>query len=128
MRYYCTNFLGRHVTRKDRLGPCMVRFFGIGLRRSLALCRKVGIPYNRLIAPLPLRRVRHLERLISRRFPKEFVLRRRVNNRLYAKYANSSNAGLRLSQGLPMRRQRTKTNAQTARRLRIDVHKLSRSR
>jgi ribosomal protein S13 len=128
MRTYCTNFLGRYVTRKDRLGPCLVRFFGIGLRRGVALCRKVGLPYNTLIAPMSLKKVRYLERLIGRRFPKEFKLRRHVNNNLYTKYANSSNAGLRLSQGLPMHHQRTKTNAQTARRLRIDVQKLSRSR
>jgi small subunit ribosomal protein S13 len=121
----CTNFLYRFVSRHDKFGPFMVRFFGIGLKYSRVLCKSAGLRYNQRIAPTPLYKVFQLERIIKRTFPREFARRREVNSNLFFKYSSGSIAGQRLSQGLPSRRQRSKTNGQTAKRLKIDFAKLS---
>ena len=121
----CTNFLGRFVSKTDKFGPFLVRFFGIGVRGARMLCRASGLPYNQLIGPVPSHKISYLENLISSNYPKEFELRRLVSSNLYFKYLNGSKAGLRLSQGLPSRNQRSKTNAKTAKRSKIDFSKIS---
>jgi len=121
----CTNLLGRFVNRRDRLGPFLVKIFGIGLKRSRTICLPSGLRYNQLISPTPLKKIRYLEQIVRRVIAPEFMLRRQVNANLFFKYSNGSLAGQRLAQGLPSRLQRSKTNAQTAKRLKVDFSKLS---
>ena len=121
----CTNFLGRLVSRGDRFGSFLVRMFGFGKARAFMLCRSGGVSYNKLIYPTPAYKISYLEKLIFSNYPREFEGRRTINANLYFKFANGSYAGLRLSQGLPSRRQRTKTNAQTSKRLKIDFSKFN---
>lgn len=121
----CTNFLGRFVTRSDKFGPFMVNIFGIGPRSAKMLCRAAGLPYNQLIGPALVHKILYLENLVFSSYPREFELRRLVSSNLYFKYANGSQAGLRISQGLPSHSQRSKTNAKTAKRKKIDFSKIS---
>jgi small subunit ribosomal protein S13 len=121
----CTNFLGYLVTRQDRFGPFLVKYFGIGAKSARLLCRASGLPYNTLIGPTPLHKVLYLENLVNSSYLKEFELRRIVSANLFFKYSSGSTAGLRLSQGLPSRFQRSKTNGQTAKKLKIDFSKIS---
>lgn len=121
----CTNFLGRFVTRSDKFGPFIVNIFGIGPRSAKMLCRAAGLPYNQLIGPALTHKILYLENLVFSSYPREFELRRLVSSNLYFKYANGSYAGLRISQGLPARLQRSKTNAKTAKRKKIDFSKIS---
>lgn len=121
----CTNFLGRFVSRSDKFGPFMSRFFGIGAGAAKILCRAAGLPYNKVIGPAPFHKIAYLEKLVFSTYPKEFESRRLVSANLYFKYSVGSVAGLRLSQGLPARFQRSKTNAKTAKRRKIDFSKIS---
>lgn len=121
----CTNFLGRHVSSSDKLGPFIVIYYGIGVKKARMFCKLAGLPYNTAIYPLEGRRMSYLESLIYRVNAREYVLRRLVSGNLYFKYSSSTKAGLRLSQGLPSRNQRSKTNASTAKRIKIDFSKFS---
>jgi small subunit ribosomal protein S13 len=120
----CTNFLSRVVLKTDQFGPFLARVFGIGVKSAKTLCRAAGLQYKDLIAPAPLHKVLYLEQLVNKSYSKEFELRRFVNANLVFKYTAGMASGLRLSQGLPARGQRSKTNAKTARRLKIDFSKL----
>jgi small subunit ribosomal protein S13 len=120
----CTNFLGRVILKTDQFGPLLVRVFGIGVKAARSLCRAAGVPYTDLVAPAPLHKVLYLEQLVAKTYLKEFELRRFVNANLVFKYTAGMASGLRLSQGLPSRGQRSKTNAKTARKLKTDFSKL----
>ncbi len=121
----CTNFLGHLVSRHDKFGAFLVRYFGIGSRGARILCRASGLSYNAYIAPTATHKILFLENLVNSSYVKEFELRRIISANLFFKYSNGSIPGLRLSQGLPTRFQRSKTNAKTSKRLRIDLTKLS---
>lgn len=119
-----TNFIARFIEESTCLGPFLTNYYGIGQRRSRMLCRSVGVAYGKRIRAIPASTLKHLEHAIARTVPKDFLLRRQVNANLSFKYSNNSLAGQRLYQGLPSRRQRTKTNARTARRMKIDFSKI----
>jgi small subunit ribosomal protein S13 len=119
-----TNFLDRFIAPTDKLGPFLTNYYGIGQRRSKMLCQSVGVSYSKLIRSVPPGALKLLESSIRRTVPKDFLLRRQVNTNLLFKFNSNSLAGQRLYQGLPSHRQRTKTNARTARRLKIDFSKI----
>jgi len=119
-----TNFLSRFIEESFLIGPFLTNYYGIGQKRSKMLCRSVGVPYHRPIRSVSPSALKYLERAIAKTVPKDFLLRRQVNSNLSFKYTSNSLAGQRLYQGLPSRRQRTKTNARTARRMKIDFTKI----
>ncbi len=121
----CTIFLGRHVSTSDKLGPFMVKFFGIGVSRARMVCRVSGLSYSCVLSELSDHRVSYIEGVIEKNFPKEFELKRLVNSNVYFKYSSGFLSGLRMSQGLPSYKQRTKTNARTAKKSKIDFSKFS---
>jgi len=121
----CTNFLGRHVNILDKLGPFMVLYYGIGVKRAKIFCNFVGLSYTTNLYSLSVDKAAYLENLVMRVCSREFELRRCVQGNLYFKYSSGSLQGLRLSQGLPANGQRTKTNAKTAKRSKIDFSKFS---
>jgi small subunit ribosomal protein S13 len=121
----CTTFLGRHVSATDKIGPFIVLYFGIGVRRAAMFCKVSGISYSHNLSNLSEHKVAYIENLVEISCPKEFELRREVSSNIYFKYSSGFLAGLRMSQGLPAKKQRTKTNAQTAKKRKIDFTKFS---
>jgi small subunit ribosomal protein S13 len=121
----CTNFLGRHVSASDKLGAFIVIYYGLGVRKAKIFCKFAGMPYTANLQSTPLHKVSYLETLIAGSCLKEFELRRQVSSHLYFKYSSGTFQGLRLSQGLPSNGQRSKTNAQTSKKHKIDFSKFS---
>lgn len=97
----------------------LTKIFGIGKFRSFLICKKIGFLPNYKLSKLTSKHIIELQKLIE-------ILKIKINNTL-KKYEImlikkriqiKTYKGIRKLQGLPIRGQRTRTNANTAFRVR----------
>ncbi|MGD9590979.1 MAG: 30S ribosomal protein S13 [Candidatus Berkiella sp.] len=86
--------------------------YGIGNTRAIMLCEKVGVPTTTKVKELDDDTVRSLQEAVST-FLTEGDLRREVSMRIKRLRDIGCYRGKRHRAGLPMRGQRTRTNART---------------
>jgi small subunit ribosomal protein S13 len=110
-------FLGRYTNDSTKFGPFLTSLFGLGHKSTKKICIFLGIKYSSNFSSISSEKLLFLQTYLSS-FKLESDLKRFVSGRRQDLIKLQSYRGLRLSQGLPSRGQRTKTNAQTAKRLR----------
>ena len=108
-------FINRSVFPSERIGRFLSSIFGISRCRSMRICRQLGIIYSTAIAEVPLSKREYIETHFRGK-PLGIDLQRTVQNKISDKIRHGGYNGLRLSQGLPSRGQRSKTNAQTTKK------------
>ena len=86
--------------------------YGIGKTTSKKLCEQVGIEASTKVADLPEEKIEELRNVISKMVV-EGDLRRVVSMNIKRLMDLGCYRGLRHRRGLPLRGQRTKTNART---------------
>ena len=87
--------------------------YGIGPKRSRDLCAAAGVPTNKLADDLDENDVRRIHEAIEGGFKVEGDLRREVAMSIKRLMDLGCYRGLRHRRGLPVRGQRTHTNART---------------
>jgi len=87
--------------------------FGIGNSRSRLILEKLGIDLNKKVQDWADDEVTNIRKLIEDEFKTEGALRSEVNANIKRLMDIGSYRGLRHRRGLPVRGQRTKTNART---------------
>ena len=87
--------------------------YGVGNHRAQEICRMTGIPTDKRADDLDENDVRAIRECIDQNFKVEGDLRREVAADIRRKVEIGSYEGLRHRRGLPVRGQRTKTNART---------------
>ncbi len=87
--------------------------FGIGNSRSKLILEKLGIDLNKKVQDWEDDEVANIRKLIEDEFKTEGALRSEVNANIKRLMDIGSYRGLRHRRGLPVRGQRTKTNART---------------
>lgn len=95
--------------------------YGINIYQSKKICKKIGINPQITVNKLKNNHVNRLINYINKNLKIEQFLKKdkkdKINNLLEIK----NNRGIRLSQGLPVRGQRTHTNAKTAKILKKKI-------
>jgi len=91
--------------------------YGINEYKSKKICKNIGINPQITINKLKNNHVNRLISYINRNIKVEQLLRQSEKDRLNELLDIKSNRGIRLSQGLPVRGQRTHTNAKTIKKL-----------
>jgi len=86
--------------------------YGIGNSRALKICAKAGIPETTKVKTLDDEKVRRIQEAVSE-FTTEGDLRREVSMRIKRLRDIGCYRGKRHRSGLPVRGQRTRTNART---------------
>lgn len=86
---------------------------GIGRSKALEICGRVGIPIERRVQELTDDEVLRVRELIDRDYTVEGDLRRQVAMNIKRLMDLGCYRGLRHRKGLPVRGQRTHTNART---------------
>ena len=81
----------------------------------MKICRQLGVSYTASIGEVPSTKREYIENYFRSK-PLGIDLQRRVQNKVSDKIRFGGYSGLRLSQGLPSRGQRSKTNAQTSKK------------
>jgi small subunit ribosomal protein S13 len=99
---------------KDKRGEVGLTYiFGIGRTRAQEILSKVGLDYNTKVGEWSDDQVAQLRKLLEAEYKLEGALRGEVSSAIKRLMDIGCYRGLRHRKGLPVRGQRTKTNART---------------
>jgi small subunit ribosomal protein S13 len=104
---------GVDIPREKRLEISLTYIFGIGRSTSQTVCDAVGISPDTRVRDLTDEEVARLRAWIDANLKVEGDLRREVSSHIKRKMEIGTYQGLRHRRGLPVRGQRTRTNART---------------
>ncbi len=104
---------GVDLPREKRVEVGLTYIFGIGLTTSQTVLRETGISPDTRIRDLTEEEVVRLREYIDKNFQVEGDLRREVSQNIKRLMEIGCYRGLRHRRGLPVRGQRTHTNART---------------
>jgi len=104
---------GVNIPTGKRVEIGLTYIHGIGRTKAKEICAKVGIPAERRVNELTDQEVIHIREAIDREYMVEGDLRREVAMNIKRLMDLGCYRGLRHRKGLPVRGQRTHTNART---------------
>lgn len=104
---------GVDIPREKRVEIALTYIFGIGLPSSQKILEKTGVDPNARVKNLSEEDVQKLRREIEDNYRVEGDLRREVSMNIKRLIDIGCYRGIRHKQGLPVRGQKTKTNART---------------
>jgi small subunit ribosomal protein S13 len=104
---------GVNIPTAKRVVIALTYIHGIGPTKANEICEKVGIPLDRRVSQLSDDEVVRVRDIIDRDYSVEGDLRRDVAMNIKRLMDLGSYRGLRHRKGLPVRGQRTHTNART---------------
>ncbi|HWK82084.1 MAG TPA: 30S ribosomal protein S13 [Thermomicrobiales bacterium] len=104
---------GVDLPREKRVEIGLTYIYGIGLTTSQALLARTGINPDTRVRDLTEDEVNRLRDIVDREYRVEGDLRREVSMNIKRLMDIGSYRGLRHRRGLPVRGQRTRTNART---------------
>jgi len=104
---------GVDIPREKRLEISLTYIFGIGRSTSALVCQQTGLSPDTRVRDLTEEEVAHLRAFIDGNLKVEGDLRREVSGHIKRKMEIGTYQGIRHRRGLPVRGQRTRTNART---------------
>ncbi len=104
---------GVDIPREKRLEISLTYIFGIGLPTSQRICDQLGLDRNTKVNQLTEDEVNKIRSYVDQNLTIEGDLRRDVQGDIKRKIEIGSLQGVRHRKGLPVRGQRTHTNART---------------
>ncbi len=112
---------GVDLPRDKRLEIGLTYIYGIGLTRAQKICADTEVDPDTRIRQLTDDEVTRIRRYIEATFEVEGDLRREVQQNIKRKIEIGSYQGIRHRRGLPVRGQRTHTNARTRKGRRVAI-------
>jgi len=104
---------GVDIPREKRLEVSLTYIFGVGPTKAKEVCSSVGIDESTRVRDLTDEEVARIRTYIDANLKVEGDLRREISQDIKRKMEIGSYQGLRHRRGLPVRGQRTHTNART---------------
>ena len=104
---------GVNIPTQKRVEIALTYIFGIGNTSAKSICQKVDIPFERRVHELTDDEVGRIRDAIDQEYRVEGDLRREVSMNIKRLMDLGTYRGLRHRRGLPVRGQRTHTNART---------------
>lgn len=104
---------GVNLPLNKRIEYALTYLFGIGLKTSQDILTKVKIDFNKRVKDLTDAEVAQISKEVSGNYITEGELRKEITLNIKRLQEIGSYRGLRHKKGLPVRGQRTKTNART---------------
>jgi small subunit ribosomal protein S13 len=104
---------GVDIPREKRLEISLTYIFGIGPTTARKMCAELGLDLNTKVSSLTEDEVNRIRAYVDANLTIEGDLRRDVQNDIKRKIEIGCLQGVRHRKGLPVRGQRTKTNART---------------
>ena len=105
--------VGVDLPREKRLEIGLTYIYGVGRTRAIATCAATGIDPNKRVKDLTDAEIVQLRDWIEQNYQVEGDLRREVAADIRRKVEIGCYQGIRHRRGLPVRGQRTRTNART---------------
>lgn len=104
---------GVNIPTKKRVVIALRYIYGIGPVNAVEIADAVGIPHSRRVSELTEDEIVKIREEIDRKYKVEGDLRREVATNIKRLQDIQSYRGLRHRKGMPVRGQRTRTNART---------------
>jgi small subunit ribosomal protein S13 len=104
---------GVNIPLNKRLEISLRYLYGVGPTRAIEICEATGVSIDKRVKDLTEQEVIKLREYIDKTFVVEGDLRREVTANIKQKMDIASYQGLRHRRKLPVRGQRTRTNART---------------
>ncbi|HZU87647.1 MAG TPA: 30S ribosomal protein S13 [Stellaceae bacterium] len=104
---------GVNIPNQKRVPIGLTYIHGIGRSKALEICTRTGIPLDRRVHEMTDEEILRVRELIDREYTVEGDLRREVAMNIKRLMDLGCYRGLRHRKGLPVRGQRTHTNART---------------
>ena len=104
---------GVNIPNQKRVPIGLTYIHGIGRSKALEICNRTGIPLERRVHEMTDEEILRVRELIDREYTVEGDLRREVAMNIKRLMDLGCYRGLRHRKGLPVRGQRTHTNART---------------
>jgi small subunit ribosomal protein S13 len=104
---------GVNIPTNKRVQISLRYIYGIGPKNAVEICQKLGIPETRRVNEMTDDEIIRVRELIDREYRVEGDLRREVAMNIKRLMDMACYRGLRHRKGLPVRGQRTHTNART---------------
>jgi small subunit ribosomal protein S13 len=104
---------GIDLPRSKRIEVALTYIYGIGRPRAVEICEKAGVPVDTRTDQLGEGEIVRIREIIERDYQVEGDLRRDVAQNIKLLMDIGCYRGLRHRRGLPVRGQRTHTNART---------------
>ena len=104
---------GVDIPREKRLEISLTYIFGVGRSTSQEICDNVGLSPDTRVRDLTDEEVAQLRTYVDQNLKVEGDLRREIAANIKRKVEIGTYEGLRHRRGLPVRGQRTRTNART---------------
>ena len=105
--------VGVDIPEKKKLKVSLTYIFGIGPHRALELCKTCNLDPEARVSTLSESDMGKINSAIQNNYQVEGDLKRQIQQDIRRLQAINSYRGLRHRRGLPVRGQRTKTNART---------------
>lgn len=109
---------GVNIPDQKHVWVSLTHIFGVGRTTAYKICEGTSIAADRKVADLSEEELDQLRNYITANVPHEGDLRREVNMNIKRLMDLGCYRGVRHRKGLPLRGQRTKTNAHTAKKRR----------
>jgi small subunit ribosomal protein S13 len=106
---------GKILDKRKHVVIALTYIYGVGRSRAQLVCQLAKVKGDTKVGDLSEAQIEHLRELLTR-YPLEGDLRRQVSMRIKLLIDLGSYRGIRHRRGLPVRGQRTKTNAKTRKR------------
>nr|YP_009138097.1 ribosomal protein S13 [Lobosphaera incisa]AKF78655.1 ribosomal protein S13 [Lobosphaera incisa] len=107
--------LNTNLKNEKKVSRALCEFFGLGKQVSHQICDQLGISDKIKVNQLTNSQIDQLTQLISQNYLVGADLRRTIKQNIKRLVSISSYRGFRHTAGLPVRGQRTHTNAKTIR-------------
>ena len=104
---------GVDLPREKRVEVALTYIYGVGLSHAREVLEKTGVSFDTRVRNLTEEEVAKLREYIDKNFKVEGDLRREVSQNIKRLTEIGSYRGIRHRKGLPVRGQRTHTNART---------------
>lgn len=105
--------LGVDLPDKKQVAYALPHIFGIGPNNAKKILEAVGVAYNKKVSELTDEEMAKIRKEIESNYKIEGVLRAEISSNIKRFIEISSYRGERHRRGLPVRGQRTRTNART---------------
>jgi len=112
---------GVDIPRNKQIGVSLQYLYGVGPTNSKNILEKAGIKYEVKADSLTEEEIAKIREVIDREVPVEGDLRKEINQNIRRLIEIGSYRGTRHRRSLPVRGQRTRTNARTRRGTRKTV-------
>jgi small subunit ribosomal protein S13 len=104
---------GVNLPSNKRIEYALTYLFGIGLKSAQDILSKLKISFDKRVKDLTDAEIAQIQKVVSTDYKTEGELRKEITLNIKRLQEIGSYRGLRHKRGLPVRGQRTKTNART---------------